>query len=217
MIEDLKYNKSLLQQASKYIEDIKCLDECQRCGEVIKLLNRFPYLGNTYFAMGMDARYKSSFHGFPVREGEEILGCADPYLGHLIETGVQIEDLCTCDFYYNLVDKRAWAICLFACGYYIESMILTGKTFDLDSMKRDKLFLSIFGKLYAELSDKYSKPDDSNLDGKENRILSERKKMDTLLHETDAVIDLVRLDINYVPKSLLEKMSIIKYILKEMK
>lgn len=209
-----EYTKKFLVQASKYIENIKKLDQCKQHEEVMDCLKRFPYLSNNYFAMGMKLRYLSEMEntGFYIRTGEEILSKADSDLGHHMEVNDVVEDLCTCDFYYKLKDKRAWATCLFACGYYIESMILAGIGFDLSVMKRDRLFCSIFGSLYLWLKDHYA----TNVENgsEDNQKILDR--LSVMKSDTENSIELVEMDINYVPRILKEKLDIINYLIEKL-
>lgn len=212
MIENYNCTKSLLKQASKYIEHIKCLDECKKCADFVGLLDKFPYLANMFFAMGMNRCYRSKKGdgGYPHRAESECIGYADPYLGHLMEGNDVLEDLCAYDFFYN-TNHRPWAISLFACGYYIENKILEGKHFDLNAMKKDGLFLSVFTKYYKEWSENYAPSPEDELKSDKELV----KQLNQLKDVTERLSALVELDINYVPNILKEKLSIIEYIIEK--
>lgn len=213
MIEDLKYTKSLLKQASKYIEQIKCLDECKKCADFVGLSDKFPYLANLFFAMGMNRCYRS-YKGdlsYPQRAFSECIGYADPYLGQIIQCNDVLEDLCAYEFYYH-TNHRPWAIGLFACGYYIENKILDGKHFDLNAMKNDILFLSVFTKYYSDWNKYYTNDYISHISEEDFKKLKD-KRAETVLFSNLVLSNLVELDIDKVPDILKERLSIIDYII----
>ena len=212
MFEDLKYTKSLLRQASKYIEDIKSLDECKKCADFIGLLDKFPYLANMFFAMGMNRCYRS-YKGdicFPHVKDRDCFDRANGFLAHIMECNEVLEDLCAYDFFYH-TDHRPWAISLFACGYYIENKILDGKHFDLNAMKKDGLFLSVFTKYYKDWSKDYAPSPEDELKSDKELV----KQLNQLKYVTERLSALIELDINYVPNILKEKLSIIEYIIEK--